>query len=120
MCRLRNIALRVWQTDGQSDPYVSLCFAGDTKSCGCVVVKLFACGAWDGGSIPGHRYDIIDWLSPGSKSRYGWKIAYFKSEVIPKTKPTNCILQDQCQVMSHDEIKLCFTAGGPVSPRGHM
>ena len=41
---LRNIAMRVWQTDGQtdrqttdgrtddgqSDPYVSLCFAGDT------------------------------------------------------------------------------------------
>ena len=41
MCRLRNIALesvtdKVWQTDrqtddGQSDPFVSLCFAGDTK-----------------------------------------------------------------------------------------
>ena len=43
MCRLRNIAMRVadGQTDGrtdrrtddgQSDPYVSLCFAGDTKT----------------------------------------------------------------------------------------
>ena len=49
MCRLRNIAMGVWQTDGQtdrrtdrqtdrqtddgpSDPYVSLCFAGDTKT----------------------------------------------------------------------------------------
>ena len=40
MCRLRNIALGVRQTDGQtdrqtdgqSDPYVSLCFAGDTKT----------------------------------------------------------------------------------------
>ena len=46
MCRLRNIALRGYQesdyrtdryTDrqtnaGQSDPYVPLCFAGDTKS----------------------------------------------------------------------------------------
>ena len=43
MCRLRNIALESVtekcgrqtdrQTDnGQSDPYVSLCFAGDTKS----------------------------------------------------------------------------------------
>ena len=43
MCRLRNIAMRDYkesvttgQTDGhtdagQSDPYVSLCFAGDTK-----------------------------------------------------------------------------------------
>ena len=39
MCRLRNIALESvtdGQTDGQtddgqSDPYVSLCFAGDTK-----------------------------------------------------------------------------------------
>ena len=37
-CRLQNIALEsvtcdVWQTDnGQSDPYVSLCFAGDTKT----------------------------------------------------------------------------------------
>ena len=46
MCRLRNIAMRdyqesvtIWtdrrthtQTDaGQSDPYVPLCFAGDTK-----------------------------------------------------------------------------------------
>ena len=41
MCRLRNIALESVtekcdrrtdrQTDGQSDPYVSLCFAGDTK-----------------------------------------------------------------------------------------
>ena len=40
MCRLRNIAMRDYQesvttgqTDtGQSDPYVPLCFAGDTKS----------------------------------------------------------------------------------------
>ena len=41
MCHLLNIAMGVWQTDGQtdgrtddgqSDPYVSLCFAGDTKS----------------------------------------------------------------------------------------
>ena len=39
MCRLRNIAMRdcqesvtTGQTDaGQSDPYVLLCFAGDTK-----------------------------------------------------------------------------------------
>ena len=44
MCRLRNTAMGVSQTDrqtdgrtdrqtddGQSDPYVSLCFAGDTK-----------------------------------------------------------------------------------------
>ena len=40
MCSLRNIAMRVWQTDGrtdrqtddgQSDPNVSLCFASDTK-----------------------------------------------------------------------------------------
>ena len=43
MCRLRNIAMRDYQeivssiqtdtqTDaGQSDPYVPLCFAGDTK-----------------------------------------------------------------------------------------
>ena len=45
MCRLRNIALESvtdGQTDGrtdngQSDPYVSLCFAGDTKS---VATKL--------------------------------------------------------------------------------
>ena len=45
MCRLRNIAMRDYQenvttgqthgqtTDaGQSDPYVPLCFAGDTKT----------------------------------------------------------------------------------------
>ena len=37
MCRLRNIAMGVWQTDGQtddgqSDPYVSLCFAGNYAS----------------------------------------------------------------------------------------
>ena len=39
MCRLRNITMRDYQesvttgqTDaGQSDPYVLLCFAGDTK-----------------------------------------------------------------------------------------
>ena len=42
MCRLRNIAMRDYQesvttpdrqthTHGQSDPYVPLCFAGDTK-----------------------------------------------------------------------------------------
>ena len=47
MCRLRNIAMRDYQEsvtpgqtdrrtdrqtdDGQSDPYVPLCFAGDTK-----------------------------------------------------------------------------------------
>ena len=40
MCRLRNIAtchyqerVNTGQTDaGQSDPYVTLCFAGDTKT----------------------------------------------------------------------------------------
>ena len=40
MCRLRTIAMREYQesvtseqTDaGQSDPYVPLCFAGDTKT----------------------------------------------------------------------------------------
>ena len=41
MCRLRNIAQRDYRTDrhtdgqtdaGQSDPYVPLCFAGDTKT----------------------------------------------------------------------------------------
>ena len=40
MCRLRNIAMHDYQdsvstgqTDaGQSDPYVPLCFAGDTKT----------------------------------------------------------------------------------------
>ena len=40
MCRLQNIVMRVWQTDrqtdgrtddGQSYPYVSLCFVGDTS-----------------------------------------------------------------------------------------
>ena len=45
MCRLRNIALESVTEkcdrrtdrrtdDGQSDPYVSLCFAGDTKKLG--------------------------------------------------------------------------------------
>ena len=45
MCRLENIAMRDyqesvttgqtdrWTDTGQSDPYVPLCFAGDTKSC---------------------------------------------------------------------------------------
>ena len=45
MCRLQNIAMRdyheivtIRQTDrqtdaGQSDPYLLLCFAGDTKTC---------------------------------------------------------------------------------------
>ena len=35
MCRLRNIAMRDYQegvTTGQSDPYVPLCFADDTKT----------------------------------------------------------------------------------------
>ena len=47
MCRLRNIAMRNYQESvttgqthrqtvaGQSDPYVSLCFAGDTKTRQC-------------------------------------------------------------------------------------
>ena len=45
------------------------------SSCG-VVVKLLACGArgpgFDSWSRP---YDFKDWLSPATKSRYGWKIA---------------------------------------------
>ena len=37
-----------------------------------VVVKLFACGARGlGFDSRSHRYDIRDWLSPASKSRYG-------------------------------------------------
>ena len=47
----------------------------------------------DRGSIPGLATWIFrDWLSPASKSRYGWKIA--KSTLIPKTtnQPTNIYL----------------------------
>ena len=74
MCRLRNIALGVCQTDGQtdrrtdgrtdgrtdrqtddgqSDPFVSLCFAGDTKIGTAIGSKLgmtYACtymGEWE-------------------------------------------------------------------------
>ena len=48
------------------------------------VVKLLACGARGPGSIPGLATWIFrDWLSPASKSRYGWKIA--KSTLILKT-----------------------------------
>ena len=41
-----------------------------------VVVKLLACEA----RVPGfdsqaRRYDFRDWLSPASKSRYGWNTA---------------------------------------------
>ena len=47
MCRLRNIAMRDYQekvtngqTDaGQSDPYVPLCFAGDTKMSQCMTKR---------------------------------------------------------------------------------
>ena len=45
-------------------------------SSGDVVVKLLACGArgpeFDSRS---RRLDFRDWLSPASKSRYGWNIA---------------------------------------------
>ena len=46
------------------------------RSSSCVVVKLLACGA-RGPEIysQSHRYNFRDWLSPASKSRYGWKIA---------------------------------------------
>ena len=47
----------------------------------------------DRGSIPGLATWIFrDWLSPASKSRYGWKIA--KSTLIRKTtnQPTNVLL----------------------------
>ena len=40
----------------------------------------------DRGSIPGHL-NFRDWLSPASKSRYGWKIA--KSTLILKTNQPN-------------------------------
>ena len=50
MCRLRNIAMRdykesltIGQTGGQTDAYVSLCFAGDTKMTSriyCIVIPL--------------------------------------------------------------------------------
>ena len=48
MCRLRNIATRDYQDSvttgqkdaGQSDPYVPLCFAGDTKTSHCIQAVL--------------------------------------------------------------------------------
>ena len=50
MCRLQNIAMRDYQesvttrqTDaGQSDPYVPLCFAGNTKSKPMSLVELYS------------------------------------------------------------------------------
>ena len=54
------------------------------RSSGGRVVKLLACGARGPGSTPGLATWIFrDWLSPASKSRYGWKIA--KSTLILKT-----------------------------------
>ena len=57
-------------------------------SSGGVVVKCLACGArgpWlDSRS---RRYEFRDWLSPASKSRYGWKIA--KATQIFKTTNTH-------------------------------
>ena len=44
------------------------------RSSGGVVVKLLACRARGWGSIS-RRYDFRDWLSPASKSGYGWNIA---------------------------------------------
>ena len=47
----------------------------------------------DRGSIPGlATWIFIDWLSPASKSKYGWKIA--KSTLILKTanQPTQLIV----------------------------
>ena len=45
-------------------------------SCGGVVVKFLVCGARGPGlDSRSRRYDFRDWLSPASKSRYGWKIA---------------------------------------------
>ena len=41
-----------------------------------VVVKLLACGARGPGFDSRSRcYDFRNWLSPASKSRYGWKIS---------------------------------------------
>ena len=45
------------------------------SSCG-VVVKLLAWGARGPGfDFRSHRYNFWDWLSPASKSRYGWNTA---------------------------------------------
>ena len=56
----------------------------DCWSSGGRVVKLLACGARGPGFESRPRHWIFrDWLSPASKSRYGWKIA--KSTLILKT-----------------------------------
>ena len=62
--------------------------SGELWSSGGWVVKLLACGARGPGSIPGLATWIFrDWLSPSSKSRYGWKIA--KLTLILKTTNNN-------------------------------
>ena len=54
------------------------------RSSGGVVVKLLACGARGPGfNSRSRRYDFRDWLSPASKSQYGWKVA--KATKILKT-----------------------------------
>ena len=57
-------------------------------SSGGVVVKLLACGAIGPGfNSLSPRYNFRDWLSPTSKSQYGWNIA--KVRLILKTnQPT--------------------------------
>ena len=63
MCRLRNIAMRDYQesvttrqTDaGQSDTYVPLCFAGDTK----MITFKFSCVVYDSHIINVLITDII-------------------------------------------------------------
>ena len=53
----------------------------------------------DRGSIPRLATWIFrDWLSPASKSRYGWKIA--KSTLIKKQQPTNKIFYWSCDLVT--------------------
>ena len=56
----------------------------------------------DRGSIPGLATWIFrDWLSPASKSRYGWKIAKSTSILKTTNQPTNVEGQQELRPLLH-------------------
>ena len=78
------------------------------------VVKLLACGARGPGfDSPPRHLNFRDWLSPASKSRYGWKIAK-ATLILNKTKPN----QNQEHGTSEHYQKILSTVGfEPATPR---
>ena len=85
-------------------------FRGEVGSSRGQVVKLLTCGARGPGfKSPPRHLNFRDWLSPASKSRYGWNTAKATRILNTTNQPTNQRSSRKCLSKSKPGRPSCFS-----------